>query len=74
MEQEQRFIELEARVELLREMVRELIARHPADSSEDAQMYAAIKRYNQGGSSGPEKSARDAAYKWFNFSHIHRVG
>lgn len=73
MDQERRVVELEAKIEFLREMVRELIARYPANPTDDAQMYAAIKRFNQGGSDSSETRARSEAYKWFDFQHIHRM-
>ncbi|HET7224067.1 MAG TPA: hypothetical protein VFI81_12780, partial [Rhodanobacteraceae bacterium] len=66
MDQNERIEQLEARVEFLRVMVRELIARFPAHPVQDGPMHGAIKQFNQQAQKldDPQKSARAEAYRW----------
>jgi len=72
---QERLDELEAEIAFLREMVRSLISRFPADPVKDGPMYGAVKAFNEASRSLPKEkqAARDRAYEKFGLQHIHRA-
>lgn len=73
-EQATQILRLEAELELLREIVRAVIARHPPDRVGDGPLMAAIQKFNKDSEqlAEPQKTARKKAWQDFRFDHISR--